>query len=99
MKELIHGKTIGYTTPTRFDHAPFGTLYIVLKNNENAPNDIYIQTSEINTKPVWECLGNFLDQSLRSLIEDDDFRLFCMKCYKKELNPDEMKLYLTQIKT
>ena len=83
-KEVIHGKIVCYTNPTRFDRAPYGALFITIKNDKST--DIYIQTNKNQEKSNWESLGSFFDKALKDLIEDDEFKKLCIQRYEKTKN-------------
>jgi len=74
-----------YFTPTRYSYAPFGTIYKVLKDDDNY--EIYIQVSPNENLPRWEKFGIILEKALEEFIDNEEFIKDCLRLYElKEIS-------------
>lgn len=56
-----------YSSPTKFDPAPCGTLWIVEDDKKDLR--LYIQTSPDESQPVWMTIGDFIEKQIISGIK------------------------------
>lgn len=64
---------VKYHNPTRYDHAPYGTLWHVI--NDALGTDIvdrFIQTSHDEHDPAWHTLAHVLMVAFKDDIDSDD---------------------------
>ena len=72
-----------YTIPTRYDLAPFGTIY---RNGE----DYFIQLSKDPESSYWITLGVFLEKVLGGSSMTDEFLQECLKLYENKVELREI---------
>ena len=76
-------KIIRYCPPSKFDNAPYGTIYHVF-NEDNLPYSLYIQVSADEDVPHWEAMGDFLAIAFIQSVDDATFIQDCLKLYKRQ---------------
>jgi len=75
IKELIR-----YSRPTKFDQAAFATVWRMLDENDVYVYT-YVQVSDKETDPHWECIGELLAKAFQEFIHDDEFMKECIRLY------------------
>jgi len=65
MRELF----VKYSSPTKFDHAPYGTRWKSIINEDSCST--YIQLSKDENDPKWVEFGSFLVDVHEDLITDE----------------------------
>lgn len=68
-----------YFAPTRLDHAPVGTIFKLI--NEDESNKLYIQLSTDIEHPDWQELSRVLEVVFEEEFENEDFINNCIKKY------------------
>ena len=63
---------VRYSVPTRYDTAPFGTLYQV-HGDDHQDKVLYIQVSHDVDQPEWMRMSDFLEHVFRNEIYDYRF--------------------------
>lgn len=64
--------------PTKYDHAPFGTLCSVHINDEGTDKKIFIQTSHDAENAAWISVEELVIQAYRPQFEDVVFLNDCL---------------------
>ena len=72
-----------FTNPTRFVHAPFGTICKVQGTSENDFQH-FIQLNKDEEFPSWHTFGEFLDIIFREHINDSEFVNLCLKRFQEK---------------
>lgn len=76
-------KVMKYSCPTKYDMAPYSTMWRAHKDNDEC--DVFIQVSEIIQEPTWINIGTFLEKSFEEQLENENFIDDCLKRYKKNV--------------
>jgi hypothetical protein len=74
-------KVIRYTVPTRYDVAPYGAIVTVV--GENDSQKMFIQLGQ-EEHSHWMGLGDFLEQTFKTEIDDPEFVKGCLSLYKRK---------------
>ena len=87
--------TIRYATPTRYDSAPFGAIYVV----KDDPIDTYwVQTSNNALRPSWKPLGEIFTKVLGDLSSNKEFIARLIEMYEHPDDHDINTLFAKALK-
>lgn len=81
MSTKEYAKVVKYVPPTKFEQAPYATLWVQIR--DDGQSDIYIQMSEEEAEPNWQKMGWLLEQVFDEFIEDPKFIRECLNAYKE----------------
>jgi hypothetical protein len=59
--------------PTKLDYMPFGSLCVVIKNDECTEREYFIQTAQNETDPVWLSAQDLLFSVYKERLQDPVF--------------------------
>ena len=68
---------IKYTPPSKYDTAPYATIWQVEKSDK--PVDLYVQVSQDELSPNWIPMGDLLILVFKDDIYSDKFIQECLK--------------------
>lgn len=80
--ESVLKPVIRYCAPTRYDHAPYMTIW---KAQVDEP-DIYIQTADLESEPQWVKIGTLLEVGFQDFISNAEFVNECVRLYRYHMD-------------
>jgi hypothetical protein len=65
-----------HATPTKYERAPFMTIYRVKSDQES---QLWIQINQDEQKPSWQRLGSLMEKAFSQFVSDDKFLEMCLR--------------------
>ena len=73
-------RLIKYSAPTKFDKAPYLTLWASMK--DMGASDLYVQISEDEELPTWIQMGPLLEKAFDEFFENEKFMKSAIELYR-----------------
>lgn len=82
--------------PTHLEVQPYGTLCVVLKNDEGTEKELFLQTSQTISEPVWMSATELLQSCFGPYLQDPQIVVNLMELHQRKATIADLMAFKPQ---